>query len=262
MGANDIKFRCSSLGYIMTEPQKKSELLSETCKTHLIDCFVSTKYGRKEEISGKFLDKGNECEEDSITLLSRVTKHFYKKNEERIGNDFISGVPDLYKGDNIKTATEITDTKSSWSAHTFFRVQKDKLNPSYLWQGHGYMALTGAKKHTVAYCLVNGTPQAIMDEKKRLAYRLGAIDPSANPLYLAKAKQIEINHIFDLPLFMNQNEWFELDNNPNEWAYDIPKEDRVFTFTFDRDEAAIESIYKRVQICRDWMATNLYKSFE
>jgi hypothetical protein len=246
----------------MTAPRSKSELLSETTKTHLIDCFVSERYKRREEITGKFLEKGNAVEEDSITLLSRVTKRFYKKNDQRLSNGFITGEPDLFDGESISNADETIDTKSSWSAHTFFRVQKDELNNNYFWQGMGYMALTGAKKHTVAYCLVNGTPQAIMDEKKRLAYRLNVIDTSTDEEYLAKAKQIEINHIFDLPLFMQQNEWFELDNNPNEWVYDIPKEERVFKLSFDRDEAAIESIYKKVQICRDWMATNLYKSFE
>lgn len=259
MTANEIKFRCSSLGYIMTEPQKKSELLSETCKTHLIDVFVSAKYGRREELTSKFLDKGNECEEDSVTLLSRVTKHLYKKNSERLTNNWISGEPDLYKGESIRNAEETTDTKTSWSAHTFFRVQKDALNKMYYWQGQGYMALTGAKRHTVSYCLVNGTPQAITDEKKRLAYKMNLIDPTMSPEYLAKAQQIERNHIFDMALFLKHNEWFELDSVLAEWDFDIPKEDRVFSLSFERDDLEIARIYQRVEDCRLWIAANLWK---
>ena len=259
MTANDIKFRCSSLGYIMTEPQKKSELLSETCKTHLIDVFVSAKYGRREEITSKFLDKGNECEEDSVTLLSRVTKHLYKKNSDRLSNNWISGEPDLFKGVSIREAEETTDTKTSWSAHTFFRVQKDALNKNYLWQGMGYMDLTGAKRHTVSYCLVNGTPQAIMDEKKRLAYKMNLIDPTTSEEYLAKAMQIERNHIFDMELFLKHNEWFELDTPLKDWVWDIPKEERVFSLSFDRDELEIARLHQRVEDCRTWIEANLWK---
>jgi len=56
----------------MTEARGKSEILSETAKGHCIDVFVSWKYGRREEIQSKFLDKGNAREEDAITLVSRI----------------------------------------------------------------------------------------------------------------------------------------------------------------------------------------------
>ena len=259
--ANTIKFRCSSLGYIMTESRSKSETLSETCKTHLIDVFVSAKYGRREEITGKFLDKGNEREEDSITLLSRATKIFYKKNEERIENDFISGTPDLYLGIGLQLADETNDTKTSWSAHTFFRAQKEALNKMYYWQGQGYMDLTGAKKHTVTYCLVNGTAKAIMDEKRRLAYAMGVLDTQAtdNVAYLEKCKQIEVNHIFDMEAFKNENPFFEFDNDLEKWTFDIPISERIFQFTFDRNDADIERMHQRVIECRNFMNENLFK---
>ena len=263
--ADKLLFRCSALGNLMTEPQKKSETISEGTKTYLIDVFIADKYKRREEIKSKFLDKGNEREEDSITLLSRIHKKFYKKNELRLNNDFITGITDCYLGEEIEKATETLDTKSSWSAHTFFRAQKDKLNTMYKWQGVGAMWLTGANKHTVAYCLVNGTSKAIDDEKRKMSYSVNAIDVQTSPDYIEKAKQIEINHIFDIQSFSDENPGYdfcnelEIDNGVVTWAFDIPKEERLFTFVFDRDETEIERLQNRIKDCRVWMNENLYK---
>jgi len=256
MDVNKILFRSSSTGHLMTESRSKSEQISETTKTHLIDVFVSEMYGRREFIDGKFLEKGNEREEDSITLLSRVNRKFYKKNSEKLFNDYIKGEPDIFTGNSIHDADEIFDTKTSWSAHTFFRAINKPLDKMYEWQGHSYMWLTGAKKHTVAYCLVNGTAQAIMDEKRKAGYRYGA-DPEIHPEYINRCKQIEINHIFDLASFKSENGWFEFNNDLSNWAYDIPMENRVFTFTFDRDEEKIQALKNRITDCRIWIKENL-----
>jgi len=257
--ANEILFRSSGNGHLMTEPRSKSEILSETTKTNLIGVFVSENYNRCEEITSKYLDKGNECEEDGITLLSRVNKVFYKKNETHLSNEFIKGTPDLFIGKSIEKAVKIIDTKLSYSAHTFFRTQKDDLNKMYFWQMQSYMWLTGAKVATVAFCLVNGTFDAIEDEKKRLAWRMKLIDPTTSDEYNEKCKQIEINHIFDLELFQKHHPHFEFANDISQWKWDIPKEKRVFEFDVIRDDSKIIALQKRVQECRYWMNENLYK---
>jgi hypothetical protein len=260
--ANQIKFRCSALGYLMTEARSKSETISEGTKTHLIDVFVGAKYLRKEEISSKYLTKGNERESDSTTLLSRVNKVFYKQNKEpelHLSNEFIKGTPDIYLGNSIEDADEIIDTKTSWSAHTFFRAKKNALDKMYYWQGVGYMLLTGAKKHTVAYCLVNGTDKAIMEEKRKLAYQMNefGVDVHSDE-YISKCKQIEINHIFDLENFRKDYPFFEFDNNVAEWSYDIPFKERVFQFSFERNEADMLRLVERIKECRIWMNENLF----
>lgn len=259
--ADNILFRSSANGYLMVEPRSKSETLPESTKTHLIDIFISEHYKRKEDLVNKFLNKGNECEEDGITLLSRVSKVLYKKNEVHLSNDFIKGTPDLFIGESIHNADETIDTKLSWSAHTFFRAQKDELNKMYYWQGQSYMWLAGAKKHTVAYCLVNGTETAITDEKRKLSFRKGMMDFNGNesPEFVDKCKQIEINHIFDLELFKKHNPFFQFHSDTENWSFDIPKEERVFQITFDRNDADIERLKKRVIDCRQWMNGNLYK---
>lgn len=259
--ANSIIFRSSGSGYLMVEPKSKSETLSESTKTNLIDVFISAQYGRREEITSKFLRKGNACEQDAITLLSRVTKILFKKNETRLTNEYITGEPDLFLGKDIEHADETFDTKTSWSLHTFLRAEYSKLNSNYYWQGQCYMLLTGAKKHTVAYCLVNGLPLAIMDEKRKLSYQTGMLDEHGNesPEYIKQAKQIEINHIFDIELFKTHYPGFEFHNDIDKWEWDIPKEKRVHTFVFDRDEEDIARLKKRIREARNWMNRELFK---
>lgn len=252
-----IQFRASSFGYLMVEPKNKSEKLSETTKTHLIDVYVSHQYGRKEEIDSKFLKKGNEREEDGITLVSRKDKVLYLKNEEHLSNEYVRGTPDLFLGESIHKADVIKDTKLSWSAHTFFRAKFAKLNPLYYWQIMCYLWLTGAKKGYVSYCLVNGTHQAITDEKRRLQWSMGLIDPSASEVYKERCKQIEINHIFDLEQFLSEYPDYEFDNDISKWSYDIPLKDRVFEKEVLADSAIFEKMRDKAILCNDYINNEL-----
>ena len=59
-----FKARCSKLGAIMTNPRSKTEILSETTKTYLIEWILEKKYGRKKEFSNKYLEKGLTTEQD------------------------------------------------------------------------------------------------------------------------------------------------------------------------------------------------------
>src|SRR5688572_6866159 len=138
------KFHPSKLGAIMTSA-KASEGLGETCKQALLEIWIEETYGRRKDISNKYLEKGTLQEEESITLYSLVTKTFYKKNTEQVSNDLLIGTPDLYKGESIMTATEIKDIKSSWDLFTFFSVFSKPINKNYRWQMQGYMNITGAR---------------------------------------------------------------------------------------------------------------------
>lgn len=254
--ASEIKFRASSMESLLTN-DRSGKSLGDTCKKELLKVYAQVKYGRVEEISSKYLAKGSEREEDAITLLSRLTKRFYKKNTERITNEFITGEPDLYVGESINNAEEILDTKCSWSLLTFLKAS----NKDYRDQMMCYMALTGAKKATVCYCLVNGTYSAIMNEKRLLGYQDGMMDAAGNPSeeYKKKCAQIEVNHIFDLEAFRNEYPHFEFDSDLEKWTYDIPMEERLFQVVFERNEEEIQRIYDRVMDCRKWMDANLFK---
>lgn len=236
MNANEILFRCSSLGYIMTEPKTKSETLSETAKTHCIDVFVSNKYGRSTDIENRYTRKGLMVEEDSITLFSSIKKRFYKKNEDHLSNGFIKGTPDLYSGESVVCADIVIDVKSSWDIFTFFRNSSpEKINKNYYWQLMGYMALTGAKEAILAYCLVNTPDILINDEKRRLMWKMGVID-DYNALFEQACKEIDRQCIYD----------------------DIPASERIIEISIKRDDAAIQRIYDRVIECRKYMNEKLF----
>lgn len=238
MNADKILFRCSSLGYIMTDSRSKSETLSETTKTHLVDKFVSAKYARETDIQNKYIEKGLAVEEDSITLFSRVKKEFFKKNEENLTNEFISGTPDLFTGSEVRKSDLVIDVKSSWDIFTFFRATQDKLNKMYYWQLQGYMALTGAKSARLVYCLVNTPPPLIFDEMNKLKWKMGVINPDTDKLYQEACAEIEKVMKYD----------------------DIPMEERVNEITIERNDADIERLYERVQQCRNYMNQFLFKS--
>lgn len=232
--ANEIRFRASGIGYLMTEPRSKSETLSETTKSHLIDVFVSEKYGRKKDISNKYIEKGLAVEDDSITLLSRHTKRFYSKNDERLFNEFIQGEPDLFEGESIHNADMIIDIKSSWDIFTFFRTKKEHINKMYYWQLQSYMWLTGAKESQLVYCLVNTPEMIINDEKRKLMWKMGAIDE--NETTEKAFAELERAMTFD----------------------DISLDERINIIKVERDEFAIDRIKNKVVECREWMNQNLF----
>lgn len=236
MPASKIKFRASSTGYLMVEPKSKNELISETTKTHLVDVFVSNKYGRNTDIHTRYTTKGLMVEEDSITLYSRFKKCFYLKNDQHLENDFIKGTPDLFVGESISKAEIIIDVKSSWDIFTFFRATQEKLNKQYYWQLQSYMALTGAKNAILAYCLVNTPDTLINDEKRKLLWKMNA-GTEDNELYQEACVELERLMTYD----------------------DIPLEERVFEIVIERNDADIERLYQRVAQCREYMNENLFK---
>ena len=87
-----MKFRCSSIGKLMTEPRSKSEgPLSVGAKTYIRELAAQEIFGVDFVVSSKAIEKGIECEDDSILLLNKVRGLSLKKNAERKTNDFITG---------------------------------------------------------------------------------------------------------------------------------------------------------------------------
>lgn len=163
-----LKIRCSQLSKIMTLPRAKKDQheLSQGAKTYveqLAKEFVF--HGYRPFISNKYIEKGNECENDSINLLNDLMTDKgefieYSKNEERFENEFLTGEMDI-----ISPFEKMTrDTKTSWNLDSFPFSTDSALaqtNASdYEWQGRGYMMLLNERgieinKHSVDYCLVD-----------------------------------------------------------------------------------------------------------
>jgi hypothetical protein len=222
--------------------------------------YVSAKYNRFTEISAKVLDKGNMVEEDSITVISRVTGKFFKKNEERISNAFIIGTPDLYVGESIRTAKTIRDAKSSWNVYTFTRAKHKELPDNYFWQGQSYMALTGADEAYFDFCLINTPYNLITRELYNESFKH---QDNTTPDWIQL--QIVANHIYDKKSF---DEYIKIEGiNINqddksravyEGFVEIPLAERHHCHHILRDDMAILALYDRVKLCREWMNENLY----
>jgi hypothetical protein len=235
MNWSNVLIRCSSLGNLMTEPKEKAAKeagdLSKTAKTHLKKVYAREKYDREQDVVTKQMQKGIEVEEESITLLSRVQKKMLKKNDTRLSNDFITGLPDIFDGDSIHQSESITDIKSSYDLFSFLANIGEPLDRDYYYQLQGYMALSGAQVAYIAYCLVNTPSHIIQGEKYRLLKSMDVISEES-PEFIKEALKIEKSLTFD----------------------DIPKEERVLIFRVDRDEEVINKIYQKVQKAREYLA--------
>ena len=223
-----IKFRASSIGQLMTGGRKKDEIFGQTAMTLIRETWIQKTYGRTKEISSKYLDKGNECEEASISLMQEVEGHkiMYTKNEDNLTNDYITGTPDLF------TADEVIDIKSSWDIFTFHAAE---VTPMYYAQLQCYMSLLGVQRARLVYCLVDAPEWLILREANNLYYKIGgdSMPDNLRLLYERKRAQMEKNMKFA----------------------DIPASERVQSFDVAYDITFVDELYNRVELANEIMNT-------
>jgi len=258
MNVEDIKFRCSSIGLLQSEPKDKDAKaageLGETSKVHCADVYVSNAYNRFEDHSNQFTEKGNLVEEDSVTIISLVTKSLLTKNEMQLENDYIRGTFDMFAGKTLETATKIIDAKSSYSVFTFQRAKIKKLTSLYYWQMQGYLWLTGCKHGSVDYCL-NNTPYRIVEwELRKESYNHLNLD---TPHWIEL--QIIANHTYDKVTFDKYCELrgcYSIDSNCDAVIagfVEIPLSKRHFSFDVKSTETDIEAIKRQVTKARKFI---------
>jgi hypothetical protein len=215
-----MKVRASQIGKIMATPRKAGEVLSETAKTYVHDLVLEEKYGIKKEFSSRYTDKGNEVEEIGIALVNEVLNYkFIYKNYEFFENDWVKGTPD------VNTDEVLLDVKCSWDATTFPWFETEVPNKDYFFQLQGYMWLTGKQESILAYCLINTPFQMVEDEIRRAHWKFNLIEENTE-----LRKEVESKHVFD----------------------HIPEHKRVKYWFIRRDEAVIEKIKERVELCREY----------
>jgi hypothetical protein len=235
MDFSKTKIRSSSVGYLMSEPQLKADKeagkLSKTAQKHLLEVYVYEKYGRRKDIQTKQMKKGIEVENESIDLLSLYLKKPFNKNEIRVTNDFITGLPDIFEGSDIHNAEAIIDIKSSYDLWTFLGNLPDKLDSLYYAQIQSYMWLTGATKGIIAYCLSN-TPESIIQQEKYYLLKNMNVISEESPEFIKESLKLEFNMKFD----------------------DIDIKERVLLFNIDRDEDFILKIQHKVEMAREFLS--------
>jgi len=278
------KCRCSSLGHILTNadkvtatqiatiakhekrrddpkqkdltPTMKTELitliakrdapdaLSSGIKTHLDNIFRVEYWGRRRLLFNKFLDKGNICEADSLSLASDMDGFFYTKNEDYFENKWIKGTPDN-KQEKIK------DTKTAFDMESFDNAD---LSTLYRWQIKGYiwLLLNELKnyKGELIYCLVNNPYHQLVNEKNSLYYKMGTPEDN-DPLFVEGKQQLERNMIFDIEAW-NEN-YPNYDFDSTELDFDIPKHLRIKRWDVVLNSREIHFIKNRITLCREYL---------
>lgn len=217
-------FHASSLGSIMTDSRTKDPL-GETCKGHLMECWIKERYGREKKFSNKYTEKGIEQEEDSISLYALQKKAAFFKNSRTFSNDWIIGTPDIITKDTI------IDIKTSWSIHTFYAVLSKPVDKGYELQLQAYMELTERDHAKLVYCLVNTPEKLINDAKRKLAWDMMVIDPETDERYLEACAQLEREMIFD----------------------DIPPRERYIELSVERDPKVMAKVQARILECRHFL---------
>lgn len=222
--------RCHYLGDICNSEGKNGGLSVEA-KKRLVEVYWEEKYGKRRYVTAKSLSKGLRSEYKVIELIAIALDQHFEKNEEKISNDYLKGTPDIFLGEEIRKAKKVWDAKCSDNVVSFgHNLLNDKVNTDYVWQLHGYMALTGAKEAAVAYGLVTDEV-TIRDTQKSRFYAEGKWISEESPEWLQEAASIEQALTYD----------------------DIPAEDRLLVYPVERDENKIITIYNKVLQARTWL---------
>jgi len=239
-----------TLGSLSERKNAKCKL-SDSTKKELVKLVYETLTKRSSKIKAKYLDKGIQQEDKSITTYSIVLDKLLLKNKERKTNDFFSGECDNSQG-------MIRDIKTSWSFESFPLMDEVIKNSGYQWQLDCYMDLWNLKQSELVYCLVDTPIDLLNDEVKRLCWKNNILDPEGN-LNSDNGKELIIeticNHIFTvdgLEAFCQQSfiadiEWFK------GVFTEIPEEMRVKVFTHNYCEKRNSQLKEMIALARDYM---------
>lgn len=229
-----IKFRASSWGNLLTDPTTKAAKeageLGVTCQKELIKIYNQVVYGRKKDITTKQMDKGKICEQDSIDLYSRVEGKLFYKNEDQLENDYFTGHPDIFTGEDILHAEEVNDIKTSWEMDTFTPKIIEAVDKAYEAQLNVYYDLCNAPGGNLVYCLVSAPPGILEAEMRKLLWNMNVISEDS-PEFKKAAAELEHLMVFE----------------------DIDYRERVIKIPVPRNDELIEKMKSRVPQFRQWL---------
>ena len=183
-----MKFRASQLGKLMAN-DRSGKNMGQTAKGYIIQKAKQEFFEYEGELNSKYLNKGLAQEQDSINLLNLVRLEDYKKNEERVENEWLSGCCDII------TDTSIIDIKTSWSLDTFPATTYELKDLSeYEWQGRAYMWLYDMPTFELCYVMVSTAPEIMGEYENGALHYVEHIAPEKRltSITFERDKEIEI----------------------------------------------------------------------
>lgn len=237
-----------TLGELLSKKHAPDKL-STTTENYLKEIHKEVLFKRKSDLKSKYLDKGIQVEEQSLTLYSNFTKTPFFKNKDFFKNDYICGTPDNAKN-------KIRDIKSSWDYSTFPFYDIEIKNNDYICQLNGYMELSGINEAELIYCLVDTPHKIINDELRRADWKFNIMDNDGNIRLECINLVVEIvsNMLYTLKgleLFCEENPAVKL-----EWFTDfreVPEKLRVKVFCIKKDNELINKIKSQIIKARDYL---------
>lgn len=217
------------------EAELEPFLISKANENVLRTIYSREKYKKYPQSSSKDYSlqivNGTMSEKVSLELSGEVLDRKIKVSKDRISNEYLKGIIDGYTGRTVYKANHIYEIKTAANYETFLNnANSEKERSDYYWQVMGYLSITGAKKGTIIHTCVSYHPDIITQEIGR---------------YLAKIRGLNIpSEIVDKSINRIRN---------NMTFDDIPKNQRVATFTVERNEEEIELIRKKVLSFRVWL---------
>ena len=183
-------------------------------------------YGRKQQFTSKYTDKGLIVEDDSLDFTAdHLGCGLLIKNETRYENDFMKGTPD------IVTPKFVLDVKNPSDCFTFPLFDDEVPNSDYYFQGQCYMNLTGVHAFKLVYVL-SDTPANLIEREAR---------------YFAKQQGYDVDQQL-------------MDEFVARMTYGgIDKRFKIRVFDIEYNPAAIEAIQNRVIECRAYIDTLIEK---
>jgi len=223
-----FKIRASSAGKIAGVKG-----LGETGKSYCKQWLKETLYKRRTEIKSKYIDKGNRLEEEGFTLMAlQLDLGMVYKNHEFFKDDYFCGTPDLIHNGVVY------DNKCSWSLDTFPMFESEIPNSDYFNQLQVYMHLTGCRKASLCYTLIDADIDLVMQAVKWTTEARNIFKTISNMVYTKSAFGEYIE---------------EFCNGFTGPFVEIPESDRIKTFEFEYDPQVIEKLQSRVVECREYI---------
>lgn len=225
---------------VQKREKSKEIVLSDTCIAYLMEhyAWVTQKMiSVTKEMDIDAMTKGKIQEPEGIALLSIVDgKDYTKYDGERISNDYLTGLPDIFEGTEIYKATKITDLKCSFDYPCFLKKINTLTDQCNKTQIQGYMDITGANEGEVADVLVDMPETIINDYRRRLLYRMqdnGSAITEESPAYVIA--------------------WMKMEGSMR-FEGKIPRHQRVFKkLVIPFTEFEKQKIHDKVKICRTWL---------
>lgn len=177
-----MQIRASSVGKLMTYPEK--DTLADGALSYVYELASQILLDWQPELDTYAINKGKQCEDDSIALLNQVTGNSYTKNSDRITTDLFTGEWDIY----CPQHNHIIDIKSAYSKKTFPIILKESDRKLYEWQLDCYMLLKDASSAELAYCLVDTPADLIKRGEPENWHKVSHIDPSLRVTQLFKQR--------------------------------------------------------------------------